>query len=105
MTEVTTWHNNDDNVIVQTRVLSELDSLMTLAESTVKSIRHRYGRKAWVSFGVPVLSASVLPLVMSLSPSLSLVMACRFLQGVCHPAMYLSLITICQLFFLLFYIY
>jgi len=57
-------------------------------------IADRYGRKAWVSFGVPVLTASVLPLVMSLSPSLSLVMVCRFLQGICHPAMYLSLYTI-----------
>ena len=36
MTEVTTWQNNDDNVIVQPGVSLEL--LMTLAKSTVKSI-------------------------------------------------------------------
>ena len=42
MAEVTTWQNNDDNVTVQTQTgaLPELESLMTLAESTVKSIRH-----------------------------------------------------------------
>ena len=40
MTEVTTWQNNDDNVIVQTRASPEPESLITLAESTVKSIRH-----------------------------------------------------------------
>ena len=39
MTEVTTWQNNDDNVIVQTGALPELETLMTLAESAVKSIR------------------------------------------------------------------
>ena len=39
MTEVATWQNNDDNVIVQTGALPEMESLMTLAESTVKSIR------------------------------------------------------------------
>ena len=39
MTEVTAWQNNDDNVIVQTGALPELELLMTLAESTVKSIR------------------------------------------------------------------
>ena len=40
MTEVTTRQNNDDNVIVQTRASPEPESLITLAESTVKSIRH-----------------------------------------------------------------
>ena len=38
MTEVTTWQNNDDNVIFQTGALSEPELLMTLAESTGKSI-------------------------------------------------------------------
>ena len=42
MTEVKTWQNNDDNVIVQTGVLPEPESLMTLAESKVKSIRHYF---------------------------------------------------------------
>ena len=40
MTEVTTWQNNYDNVIVQTGASPEPESLMTLAENTVKSIRH-----------------------------------------------------------------
>ena len=38
MTEVTTWQNNYDNVIVQAGALPEPESLMTLTESTVKSI-------------------------------------------------------------------
>ena len=42
MTEVKTWQNNDDNVIVQTGALPVPELLMTLAESTVKSIRHKY---------------------------------------------------------------
>ena len=39
-TEVKTWHNNDDNVIVQIVASPERRLLMTLAERTVKSIRH-----------------------------------------------------------------
>ena len=39
MTEVTTRQNNDDNVIVQTGALPETESLMMLAERTVKSIQ------------------------------------------------------------------
>ena len=49
MTEVTTWQNNEDNVIVQTGASPKPESLMTLAEITVKSIR-LFPTNVFVSF-------------------------------------------------------